>query len=65
VLKSETGNVALRQTANETPAAVISNPVDDDEDEIDEVLIRKKRPEEEMDMTPMQIFASIVARSFD
>jgi biopolymer transport protein ExbD len=53
VLKSETGNVALRQTANETPAAVISNPVDDDEDEIDEVLIRKKRPEEEMDMTPM------------
>jgi len=52
VLKGETGNVASRQTANETPAAVKPDPVDD-EDEIDEVLIRKKRPEEEMDMTPM------------
>ena len=52
VLTSEADNVASRQTAKEMPAAVKSDPVDD-EDEIDEVLIRKKRPEEEMDMTPM------------
>ena len=52
VLKSGTDNVASRQTAKEMPAAVKPDSVDD-EDEIDEVLIRKKRPEEEMDMTPM------------
>ncbi|MAI30611.1 MAG: biopolymer transporter ExbD [Rubripirellula sp.] len=42
---------ASRKTADAVTQAV--QPAVDDEEEIDEVLIRKKRPEEEMDMTPM------------
>ena len=43
---------ASREAAS--PVSLASSfAVAEDEDEIDEVLIRKKRPEEEMDMTPM------------
>lgn len=45
---------ASREAAVEVPLVPNAGAVDDeDSDEIDEVLIRKKRPEEEMDMTPM------------
>jgi biopolymer transport protein ExbD len=50
--KQETKGSASRQAATAVLMAS-SSVADEDEDEIDEVLIRKKRPEEEMDMTPM------------
>ena len=50
--KQETKGSASRQAATAVSMAS-SSVADEDEDEIDEVLIRKKRPEEEMDMTPM------------
>ncbi len=50
--KDETQGSASREAANSVSLAS-SFAVAEDEDEIDEVLIRKKRPEEEMDMTPM------------
>lgn len=52
--KEEARNTTSRQAVNTAPVAANSEPsFDEDEDEIDEVLLRKKRPEEEMDMTPM------------
>ena len=48
--KDATQGSVLRQAA---VAGVSDSSAAEDEDEIDEVLIRKKRPEEEMDMTPM------------
>lgn len=44
---------AQGSASREDAKSVSSFTVAEDEDEIDEVLIRKKRPEEEMDMTPM------------
>ena len=44
---------AQGSASREDAKSVSSFAVAEDEDEIDEVLIRKKRPEEEMDMTPM------------
>ena len=49
--ESASRGTALRETANAVPQSV--QPAVEEDDEIDEVLIRKKRPEEEMDMTPM------------
>jgi len=52
--KQVTKGSVSRQAA--TAVSMASSSVadeDEDEDEIDEVLIRKERPEEEMDMTPM------------
>lgn len=46
-------SIASRETAHENQETPQTQPADFDDDEIDEVLIRKKRPEEEMDMTPM------------
>ena len=50
--KQVTKGSASRQAATAFSMAS-SSVADEDEDEIDEVLIRKERPEEEMDMTPM------------
>jgi biopolymer transport protein ExbD len=43
--------LAPPEPANAAPTAVVDRFVDEDED--DEVLVRKSRPGEEMDMTPM------------
>ncbi|MDA9934256.1 biopolymer transporter ExbD [Rubripirellula sp.] len=52
--KDKTRGVASRESATAVSVAASSAATEEeDEDEIDEVLIRKKRPEEEMDMTPM------------
>jgi biopolymer transport protein ExbD len=50
--KQVTKGSVSRQAATAVSMAS-SSVADEDEDEIDEVLIRKERPEEEMDMTPM------------
>ena len=51
--KDKTRGVASRESATAVSVAASAADAEEDEDEIDEVLIRKKRPEEEMDMTPM------------
>jgi biopolymer transport protein ExbD len=51
--KDKTRGAASRESATAVSVAASAADAEEDEDEIDEVLIRKKRPEEEMDMTPM------------
>lgn len=44
---------AVTTSVAPTPNAAVPSRVEDEDEELDEVLARNKRPEEEMDMTPM------------